>query len=148
MTTHNPLAGSHRQIKMQYRWQVITLPTSVLHRHSNWPDCKSLYNPEVSLLQICFIALCYCHTFCQIFLAPYLCFNVIFQHFFTFTLKRAGTSLRTYLVAPHILTSCMQKIFSCQGTGCIRSNQRMERDNANRLLCNFKSQYLCDQLCF
>ena len=41
-------------------------------------------------------------------LAPYLCFNVMFQHFFTFTLKRAGTSLRTYLVAPHILTSCMQ----------------------------------------
>ena len=27
----------------------------------------------------------------------------------TFTLKRAGTSLRTYLVARHILTSCMQK---------------------------------------
>ena len=49
-------------------------------------------------------------------LAPYLCFNVMFQHFFTFTLKRAGTSLRTYLVARHILTSCMQKIFSCQGT--------------------------------
>ena len=43
------------------------------------------------------------------FLAPYLCFNVMFQHFFTFTLKRAGISLRTYLVAPHILTSCMQK---------------------------------------
>ena len=109
MTTHNSLAGSHRQIKMQYRWQIITLPTSVLHRHSNWPDCKFSYNPEVSLSRICFIALCYCHTFCQIFLAPYLCFNVMFQHFFTFTLKRAGTSLRTYLVAPHILTSCMQK---------------------------------------
>ena len=62
--------------------------------------------------------------------------------------QRAGTSWRIYLVAPHILTSCMQKIFSCQGTGCIRSNQRMERDNANRLLCNFKSQYLCNQLCF
>ena len=46
---------------------------------------------------------------------------------------------------PHVLYA---KIFSCQGTGCIRSNQRMERDNANRLLCNFKSQYLCDQLCF
>ena len=133
---------------MQYRWQVITLPTSVLHRHSNWPDCKFPYNPEVSLSRTCFIALCYCHTFCQIFLAPYLCFNVMFQHFFTFTLKRAGTSLRTYLVAPHILTSCMQKIFSCQGTRCIRSNQRMERDNANRLLCNFKSQYFCNQLGF
>ena len=66
----HPIAGSHRQIKKQYRWQVITLPTSVLHRHS----------------------------FCQIFLAPYLCFNVMFQPFFTFTLKRAGTSLRTYLV--------------------------------------------------
>ena len=107
--TPHTIEGSHRQIKMQYRWQVITLPTSVLHRHSNWPDCKSLYNPEVSLLQICFVALCYCHTFCQIFLAPYLCFHVMFQHFFTFTLKRADTSLRTYLVARHILTSCMQK---------------------------------------
>jgi hypothetical protein len=30
--------------------------------------------------------------------------------------QRAGTSWRIYLVAPHILTSCMQKIFSCQGT--------------------------------
>ena len=35
MREYNSLAGSHRQIKMQYRWQVITLPTSVLHRHSN-----------------------------------------------------------------------------------------------------------------
>ena len=42
-------------------------------------------SPEVSLSQICFIALCNCYTFCQILLAPYLCFNVIFQHFFTFT---------------------------------------------------------------
>jgi len=67
MTTYNSLAGSHRQIKMQYRWQIITLPTSVLHRHSNWPDCKFPYNPEVSLSRTCFIALCYCHTFCQIF---------------------------------------------------------------------------------
>jgi len=31
----HPIAGSHRQIKKQYRWQIITLPTSVLHRHSN-----------------------------------------------------------------------------------------------------------------
>lgn len=40
---------------------------------------------EVSLLQICFVALCSCCTFCQILLAPYLYFNVIFQHFFVFT---------------------------------------------------------------
>ena len=26
-------------------------------------------------------------TFCQILLAPYLCFNVVFQHFLTFTQK-------------------------------------------------------------
>ena len=78
---------------------------------------------------------------------PLLQCNVsTFPHIHSY--QRAGTSWRIYLVAPHILTSCMQKIFSCQGTGCIRSNQRMERDNANRLLCNFKSQYLCDQLCF
>ena len=141
------IAGSHRQIKMQYRWQVITLPTSVLHRHSNWPDCKFLYNPEVSLLQICFIALCYCHTFCQIFLAPYLCFNVMFQHFFTFTLKRAGTSLRTYLVARHILTSCMQKYSVVKVQRCIISNQWIEREFSDRMLCNFKSQYFCNQLC-
>ena len=86
--------------------------------------------------------------FCQILLAPYLCFNIIFQHSITFTLLRADISWRIRPVAPHILTSCMQKIFSCQGTGCIRSNQRMERDNANRLLCNFKSQYFRNQLCF
>ena len=78
---------------------------------------------------------------------PLLQCNVsTFPHIHSY--QRAGTSWRIYLVAPHILTSCMQKIFSCQGTRCIRSNQRMERDNANRLLCNFKSQYLCDQLCF
>lgn len=40
---------------------------------------------EVSLSQICFVALCSCYTFCQILLAPYLYFNVIFQHFLVFT---------------------------------------------------------------
>lgn len=40
---------------------------------------------EVSLSQICFVALCSCCTFCQILLAPYLYFNVIFQHFLVFT---------------------------------------------------------------
>nr|DAM74289.1 MAG TPA: hypothetical protein [Caudoviricetes sp.] len=44
-------------------------------------------SPEVSLSQICFIALCNCYTFCQILLAPYLCFNVVFQHSLTFTQK-------------------------------------------------------------
>ena len=34
---------------------------------------------EVSLSQICFVALCSCYTFCQILLAPYLYFNVIFR---------------------------------------------------------------------
>lgn len=62
--------------------------------------------------------------------------------------KRAGISWRTCLVAPHILTSCIQSIFSCQGTWCIRTDQRMERDTADRLLCNFKSQYFRNQLCF
>ncbi|WP_289717852.1 hypothetical protein [uncultured Phocaeicola sp.] len=43
-------------------------------------------NPEVSLSQICFIAPCNRYTLCQISLAPYLCFNAVFQHFLTFTL--------------------------------------------------------------
>ena len=46
---------------------------------------------------------------------------------------------------PHVLYA---KIFSCQGTWCIRTDQRMERDTADRLLCNFKSQYFRNQLCF
>ncbi len=67
-------------------------------------------NPEVSLSQICFIAPCNCYTFCPISLAPYLCFNVLFQHFLAFHLvsDRAGMSWRICLVALHILTSYMQ----------------------------------------
>ena len=40
----HPIAGSHRQIKKQYRWQVITLPTSVLHRHfiDRIADCSAI----------------------------------------------------------------------------------------------------------
>jgi len=52
-----------------------------------WSDCRLLRNPEVSLSQICFIAPCNCYTFCPISLAPYLCFNILFQHFLKFTLS-------------------------------------------------------------
>ena len=61
-------------------------PILVLHRHLNSPDYRFLHNPEVSLSQICFTALCNCYTFCQILLAPYLSFNTSFQYFLTFTL--------------------------------------------------------------
>ena len=94
---------------MQYRWRLITPPTSVLHRH--FIDRAAVpHNPEVSLSQICFIAPCNCYIFCPISLAPYLCFNALFQHFLAFhpVLNRAGTSWRICLVALHILTSCMQ----------------------------------------
>lgn len=37
MTIYN-FIHCHRQIKLQYRWQFSTLPTSVLHRHYIWPD--------------------------------------------------------------------------------------------------------------
>ena len=40
--------------------------------------------PKVSLSQICFIAPCNCYIFFPILPAPYLCFNVLFQHFLTF----------------------------------------------------------------
>ena len=109
MTTHNPIAGSHRQIKMPYRWQVITLPTSVLHRHSDWPDWRSLYNPEVSLLKICIPAPHNCCAFCQTLIAPNLtsirCFRILsltLPIIYCIDKKKAGCSRRVRIVAPHI----------------------------------------------
>ena len=76
------------------------------------------HSPEVSLSQICFIAPCNCYIFCPISFAPYLCFNVLFQHFLTFhpVSDRAGTSWCICLVALHILTSCMQYSIQFQGS--------------------------------
>ena len=125
-STHIGLAPSFKLTGLQISLQSGSIIiTDMLHRPVLLPHILSDFSRSIPLLQ---------------------CNVSTFPHIHSY--QRAGTSWRIYLVARHILTSCMQKIFSCQGTGCIRSNQRMERDNANRLLCNFKSQYLCDQLCF
>ena len=125
-SAHIGLAPSFKLTGLQISLQSGSIIiTDMLHRPVLLPHILSDFSRSIPLLQ---------------------CNVSTFPHIHSY--QRAGTSWRIYLVAPHILTSCMQKIFSCQGTGCIRSNQRMERDNANRLLCNFKSQYLCDQLCF
>lgn len=125
-STHIGLAPSFKLTGLQIFLQSGSIIiTDMLHRPVLLPHILSDFSRSIPLLQ---------------------CNVSTFPHIHSY--QRAGTSWRIYLVARHILTSCMQKIFSCQGTGCIRSNQRMERDNANRLLCNFKSQYLCDQLCF
>ncbi len=73
------------------------------------------HSPEVSLLQICFIALCNCYTFCQIYLAPYLCFNVVFQHFLTFTHLKKSRYLMANLPSgstyPHVLYANQYSVF-------------------------------------
>ena len=89
--------------KFTYKWQIITLPTSESHRH--------LYdrNLEVSLSRICFIAPHTCCAFCQIFFAPCLYFNALFD-ISSCSLRHwsgAGISWRTRIVATHILMSCM-----------------------------------------
>ena len=73
-------------------------------------------NPEVSLSQICFIAPCNCYIFCPISLAPYLCFNVLFQHFLTFhPVKRQGRYVMAHLLSgsayPHVLYAIQYSIF-------------------------------------
>lgn len=125
-SVHIGLAPSFKLTGLQISLQSGSIIiTDMLHRPVLLPHILSDFSRSIPLLQ---------------------CNVSTFPHIHSY--QRAGTSWRIYLVAPHILTSCMQKIFSCQSTACICSNQRMERDNANRLLCNFKSQYLCDQLCF
>ena len=115
MTTHNPLAGSHRQINIQYRWQVITLPTSVLHRHSS----DRTY-PEVSLLKIYIFASHNCCIFCQTSIAPHLTST----HYFSIpslTLPTNVEEIRFLLACPHSGSTYSTRpvciyIFSYQGT--------------------------------
>ena len=66
------------------------------------------HSPEVSLSQICFIAPCNCYIFCPISLAPYLCFNVLLQHFLTFhPVINQGRYVMAHLLSgsayPHVL---------------------------------------------
>lgn len=84
------------------------------------PSFSDRISPEVSLSQTCFMAsVQLLYFFGQIFLAPYLSFNVknAFLRYHPVS-NRAGISWRIFLAAPHILTSCVPSIrlsmFSCQ----------------------------------
>ena len=93
MTIYN-FIHCHRQIKLQYRWQFSTLPTSVL---SGSIIITDMLRRPVQLLHILSnssraipLLQCYISAFPRIY-----------------SINRADISWRIYLVALHIFTSCM-----------------------------------------
>ena len=117
MTTHNSLAGSHRQIKCNTGDRSLLCPhrsctVIQIDRTANFLTIRK-YHYHGYASSPCVTATHFVRSSRSI---PLLQCNVsTFPHIHSY--QRAGTSWRIYLVAPHILTSCMQKIFSCQGTG-------------------------------
>ena len=125
-SAHIGLAPSFKLTGLQISLQSGSIIiTDMLHRPVLLPHILSDFSRSIPLLQ---------------------CNVLTLLH--TFTLKRAGTSLRTYLVARHILTSCMQKYSVVKVQRCIISNQWIGKGFSDRMLCNFKSQYFCNQLGF
>lgn len=85
-STHIGLAPSFKLTGLQISLQSGSIIiTDMLHRPVLLPHILSDFSRSIPLLQCHVSTLLHVHS------------------------KRAGISLRTYLVAPHILTSCMQK---------------------------------------